>query len=338
MIPRAKFAIAALLVACSSSQEVEPSATDAGSDAGPSCDVGSAAGLVVAGVDLDAFPPYALDGCQLLYVAESGDLLLRNLTNGSESLIAPASEAPRRPAIAGDTLAWEADADGRSVVRVSHAGVVDTPSGAFHHTGEPRATAGAVVFTAWLGALVGGGPHQQRFADISQTHVAYSDFSEDPSGFYVGDGISLADVVLVDRASGVATALPRPIKQAFPMLGIQGLLGYLDWVQVHPVPKLQAYAIATVPLSDPLATPTVVANVESDTRVRPSAGGGWFEWVVRREQTVTLHRAAADTSAAAITIPLDAAELHAPVANDTTTLLAVRPSAGAAPELSAVPR
>jgi hypothetical protein len=240
---------------------------------------------------------------------------------------------------------------------VSSGGSAQAVTGPFDHAGEPRAAGDSVVFSAWLSAddngdtdvylfdvaggsatLIGGGPKQQRFADVSQSHVAYSDFVEDPNGFYAGDGSSLADVVLVARASGEKTALPKPGKQAFPMLGSSGVLGFLEWVMVHPIPKLQAYALISVPLADPGATPTKIADVESEVRVRPLAQGGLFEWVVRWQGTTTLFRAPVDGSALPTAVPVSAAELHAPVANETTTVLAVRPTSLSAPELEAIPR
>jgi hypothetical protein len=184
--------------------------------------------------------------------------------------------------------------------------------------------------------LVAGGAAQQRFADVSATHVVFTDFSEDPNGYYTGDGASLADVVLHDRATGTSTSIPNLGKQAFPMLGGSGRLGFLEWIMVHPIPKLQAYTLKSVPLSDPLATPVTIASVQSDARVRPTASGELFEWVVRWEGATTLHRAAADGSSAPNAVPVSAAELHAPVANAVATVLAIRPVAGAAPELETV--
>jgi hypothetical protein len=330
----------------------------AGSSGGSSCDASSAAGLAVAELDLDAFPPYAIDGCRLLYIASaSGDLLLRDLTTGSETTIAPAAQSPRRPVLSGTTLAWEGTDAGLSVVFVSSGGPPALVTGPFVRAGEPRAAADAVVFTAWLGAdadgdtdvylydvaagtseLVGGGAKQQRFADVSPTHLAYSDFSEDPSGYYAGDGVSLADIVLVERSSGKRTSLPEPGKQAFPMLGSSGVLGFLEWVTVHPVPKLQAYTLRSLPLSDPTATPATIAEVMSDKRVRPTAAGALFEWVVSWGGATTLHRALADGSAPPVSVPVSAAELFAPVANEKASVLAVRPTAGAPAELVAIPR
>jgi hypothetical protein len=107
---------------------------------------------------------------------------------------------------------------------------------------------------------------------------------------------------------------------------------------VHPIPKLQAYTLKSVPLADPTAAPTTIADVQSEVRVRPLARGDLFEWVVRWEQATTLFRAPVDGSAAPAAVNVSAAELHAPVANETTTVLAVRPSALSPPQLEAIPR
>jgi hypothetical protein len=144
--------------------------------------------------------------------------------------------------------------------------------------------------------------------------------------------------VLVARASGTKTSLPSPGKQAFPMLGSSGVLGFLEWVMVHPIPKLQAYTIKSVPIDDPTAAPTQIANVESEVRVRPVAQGGLFEWVVRWQGATTLFRAPVDGSALPTAVPMSAVELHAPVATETTTVLAVRPTSLSAPELETIPR
>jgi hypothetical protein len=315
--------------------------------------------VAVADVDLDGYPSYVVDACQLLYVsAASGDLVLRDLQTGSESIVAPASESPRRPSFRAGVMAWEADEAAKSVVRVRASGATQTITGAFDHAGEPRVTADAVVLTGWAKAdpssdcdvylytlasselgLVAGGAGQQRFADVSATHVAVSDFSEDPLGIYAGDGTSLANVIVIERASGSATTRSFVGKQAFPMLGSEGVLSYLEWLEVHPVPKLQHYSILAVPLTTPTAAGSLVADVTSDQSVRPTASSGLVEWVVRDEGQNSLWRAPLDTSAPPSVLPLPGAEvLHAPSASQLMTVLAVREIPTSEPELVAIPR
>ncbi len=318
-----------------------------------------AKGIEVAEVDLDGFPSYTVDGCTLAYVsAKSKELVVRDLATGSETSVESAAAVPRRPSLAGDVLAWETGAAGSTAVRIRHAGVTTTLSGSFVQAGEPRATTDAVVFTGWLGGtadsdtdvflyklsdqstqLVSGGKGQQRFADVSLTHVALSDFSEDPSGIYSGDGTTLADVIVVDRATNTATLRSASGKQAFPMLGSSGTLSYLEWVGVHPVPKLQEYAIWAVPLASPTATGTKLTEVQSEQAVRPTARAGVAEWVVRWEGKSTLFRAAVDGSSGPQKQELGSvAVLHAPSSSSSMTVLAVRQTTASAPALAAIPR
>lgn len=333
--------------------------TSSGGGAGaPSC-IAQAQGIEVAAVDLDGFPSYAVDGCQLAYVsAASKSLVLRDLTSGAETTVAPATESPRRPSLAGGLLAWEADEGGKSVVRLRSGGQTTTVAGGFDHAGEPRATADAVVFTGWLGAsadgdtdvfsftpgdaspaLVAGGAGQQRFADISATHIALSDFSEDPGGAYAGDGTSLADIIVIDRATKTPTKRAASGKQAFPMLGSSGTLAYLEWVTVHPVPKLQEYAIVAVPLATLAAPATKLADVQSEEAVRPTASAGVVEWVVRWGGQSSLQRAALDGATPPAKQDLGAVQvLHAPSASSSMTVLATEKTAGSAPALVAIPR
>lgn len=318
-----------------------------------------AKGVVVAEVDLDGYPSYVVDACQLLYVsAESGALVLRDLAGGAEITIAEAQEAPKRPSFRAGVMAWEADISGKNLIRMRANGNVETLTGAFHHAGEPRVTGDAVVFTGWteedpasdtdvyLYDIVSGkltiaatGKGQQRFADISLTHIAVSDFSEDPTGAYGGDGISLANVVVIDRSTGTQTVRSAPGKQAFPMLGSEGTLAYLEWLEVHPVPKLQDYFLMAVPLTTPNAPGIQLAHVVSDVSVRPTASTGLVEWVVRQEGVNTLWRAPLDDSTEPQQIQLQSAEvLHAPSASAVMTVLAVRSTPADSPELVAIPR
>jgi hypothetical protein len=325
-------------------------------EGGPgACDTG-VDGIEVAPVDLDAFPAYGIDRCTLVYVGTTGDLKRKDLASGAELLLAAAAEMPRRPTIAGPIMAWEATEAGKSVVRVRSNETTTTVAGQFDHAGEPRATTDAVVFTGWLSVddegdtdvfvwraasgrveLVLGGAGQQRFADISPASVAVSDFSEDPAGRYAGDGTSLADVVLIDRATGKQVKRQLPGKQAFPMLGSSESLVYLEWLEVHPVPKLQQYTIAAVPISTPSADAREIAQVQSFDAVRPTAGSGHVEWVSRGSATTSIFRAALDGTGTVVPLELPGiAVAHAPVSTAGLTVLAVRQMQTSAPHLELI--
>jgi hypothetical protein len=369
MRPRSAVAgIALSLVACGEPAEPPPAAPPdvdaAGADAAdaddPAACAAAAAGIEVAALDLHGYPPYAVDGCDLAYVAADGTLLLRSLASGAETIVASREEAPRRPALAGDLLAWEATVAGSDVVRWKRGdGEPRTANGVFARSGEPRVSVGAIVFTGWIEdlddadtdvylveppdetpRLVAGGAGQQRFGDVSATHVALSDFSEDPAGVYRPDGSALADIVIVERASGEPQTLPRQDKQAFPMLGATGRLAFLDWRGVHPVPKLEGYALASLPLDDLGAEPRTVAEVATDPPyVRPAVRGGVAEWVERHEGAATLWRAPADASAAprAVELTGDPSELFAPASAAAYTVLAAR-AGSALPSLISIER
>src|SRR5436305_11953808 len=68
--------------------------TDAGSS--PTCDATGATGVQVSDKGLYGYPPYAADGCSLVYVAKSGELRLRDLASGRETVLDDASQSPRR--------------------------------------------------------------------------------------------------------------------------------------------------------------------------------------------------------------------------------------------------
>ncbi|RYE84644.1 MAG: hypothetical protein EOO75_17870, partial [Myxococcales bacterium] len=112
-----------------SGQNSAGSAGASGQAGAPACDGHRADGVAVATGDLYHYPPYAADGCQLLYlapVADGAELRLRDLTDGHEQTLAPASERPLRPSLAGPVAAWEATSEGRQVVRVRSDGVTRT--------------------------------------------------------------------------------------------------------------------------------------------------------------------------------------------------------------------
>ncbi len=330
--------------------------SDSATDSGQGCSLANVTNIAVAAIDLEGYPPYAIDACKLAYVsATNGALVLRDLASGSEVEMAPASEAPRRPTLAGDVLAWQRGDGAGSRIRVSFGGQVRTATGAFVRAGEPRATVDAVVFTGWLtdtdsdvflvrttgpAELVLGGAGQQRFADVSPTHVAVSDFSEDPSGVYSGDGTSLSDLVVIERATGAVRRRTAAGKQAFPLLGVTNRMVFLEWVGVHPVPKFQEYALRALELDALDAEPLTIDQVTSDRpTVRPVARGEFVEWVERPVDAMTLfYRARLETAATPVAITgLEGLELFAPAASDAITVIAVRGATGG-PTLRAIER
>jgi hypothetical protein len=303
------------------------------------------------------YPPYAIDGCRLAYVkpaapgASMGDLVLRDLTAGTETLLAPAADAPRRPALSGALVAWEATVSGKSAVRVQGPAGITTLAGAFDHAGEPRVAPDAVVFTGWLSAMdlgdtdvflytpstgeftvVATGPGQQRFADVSPDHLAWSDFSEGPSGAFTMDGTDAADIVVRDRAAQVTTVWTKPGKQAFPMLGAQGKLAYLDWGLVHPEPKFSEYDLRVGPIAGPVGTDVLVEHIAAEVPyIRPIARGAYLEWVALVNGPV-LRRQAADLATPVETVStFSGVTVYGPSASEAITLVAAKATAAGAP-------
>src|SRR5688572_9874835 len=293
----------------------------------PRCTSSAAAGIDVQNLDLDGFPPYAIDGCQLVYVSSPasehrGALVLRDLREGVETVLAPPEAGARRPAIAGEVITWEEVVAGFGAVRVRVGEDAFTVSGPFHHAGEPRPTSDAVVFTGWLTAdpdgdtdvfvytvedasirVVAQGTGQQRFADISTTHIAISDFSEDDGGAYDPEGQADADLVLVDRETGESVVRARLGKQAYPMLGAEGVVAYLEWVGVRPMPKLSGYKIFVLPLDTPNGVAALLGQVGTDPpTIRPMARGDIIEWVEYVDFRSTLWRAPVDLSTPPIAV------------------------------------
>jgi hypothetical protein len=287
-----------------------------------SCGADAVAGLAVFSPSWDAlgYPPYAIDGCTLVYVGtapSAGALRRRNLATGEDVLLDSAATHPRRPSVAGGVIAWERDGNGGSEVSV----LVDAPARTrhFEHAGEPRATSDAVVFTRFSSALpnadtdvmlyevetdaqssVGNGAGQQRFADVSLTHVAFTDFAEDPKGYF-DEVSSIADVVIVERKSGERTLRSAPGKQAFPLLGSDGLLVYLEWGAVHPEPKFSEFTLKAGNLAAPVASDfnvkgegTVSTN---PAYVRPSLHGVHLDYIDDAFQMPKLYRSTLDSAA-----------------------------------------
>jgi hypothetical protein len=321
----------------------------------------------VASEDLNGYPPYASSGCTLAYVSASGALVLRDLATKNETTLAPSSERPRRPAMSPELVAWEAEEGGVRVVRAylrnANAPAAVTVKGRFTMAGEPRVNGHAVAFTTWQSAversdtdvwvydaltgeakLAIGGAAQQRFADISAKVIVATDFSEDADGFYDGSGGDLADIVVVDRATGQITKRSAPGKQAFPMLGDDDLLAYLEWGSVHPEPKLVAYDLKVGPLFGQPAADRTIANVTytSTEYARPAVAGRMLEWVANPDGRTALYRAPLDGSSPPTRVSgLDDLQLFAPSPTSTFTVLATSPRAGAgglSPKLRGVVR
>jgi hypothetical protein len=299
-------------------------------------------------------------------VNSAGALVARDLSTRAEVTIAPAAEHPRRPTVSAEVVAWEADQNSRSVVRVlaSAAGsTARTIEGAFASAGEPRASGSSVAFTAWNGPssaddtdvwlcdattneahVVLGGPGQQRFPDLSSAFVAASDFSEDPDGRYDRDGQDLSDIILLDRATGAVTKRALPGKQAFPMLADDGVLAYLSWSGIHPEPKFENYELRSGrivgdPAADLSISKVVYAGAEP---ARPTVVGSIIEWVANPDGTTTLYRAPVDASGAPAAVKgLESFHLHAPAPTTAGFTIVATSRVGASeivPRLRAVPR
>ncbi|WP_437329936.1 hypothetical protein [Sorangium sp. So ce381] len=377
-----RFALALLVAGCSpAAVDGSPAPLPDGGGGAPAappspaaCDASAADGVAVFASDVDTgapqapgAPPYAIDGCWLAYVAprEAGDvsgaLRLRDLGTGEELLLAPAAETPRRPALAGDVVVWEATDSGTRVVRVRRGGQTQTIRGPFDHAGEPRVEGDAVVLTGWLTADESGdtdvflyeigqeeavpiasGPGQQRFPDISATHVAFADFSEDPDGRFDEDARDLADIVVYDRRTRRATRRSREGKQSFPMLGAgETVVAYLEWAPFHPEPKFEQFDLRIGDITAPADGDALAASIEQSGRpyVLPEVRGELIEWVERpADGNASLRRRPADLSAPAVEVPgLSAFELFGPSASATITVLAAR-SPGGELELRGVAR
>jgi hypothetical protein len=376
------FGLLALVLACGEAHDeaattrhrtVDGGGTPSAAPLPTSCDAASAQDLAVASDDLNGYPPYALAQCSLVYLGSGGDLILRDLATKEEVTLAPASDNPRRPSASIDpgsstptlVVVWESTLAGASVVRVRYGERTSTVTGDFVMATEPRVREHFVAFTAWKGTtpqddtdvwlfdassgaarLVIGGSAQQRFADVSTTHVVATDFSEDPDGRFDGTN-DLADIIVFEIASGAVTRRAAPNKQAFPMLSKGGTLAYLSWNAIHPEPKLQSYELKAGPLfGDPAADKTIadVSYVSSDP-TRPAMAGETIEWVANPDGVTSLYRAPADGSASPLRVSgLDDLMLYAPAPSSGTkvsfTVLAAAAVSGTdhTPRLRAVSR
>lgn len=307
------------------------------------------AGLrVIAAWDDFGYPGYALDQCRLVYVADDGALRLRDLDTGAELDLEPATNRPRRPVLDGDALAWEASLDGQPQIRVWTAKGALTLRGAFHHAAEPAASDGAIAFTAFSAAGLTAdsdvlvydvragtlseafvGPGQQRFAAISKTDIAASDFSEDPRGYFDEMG-SLSDIIVRPRAGGSVISRPREGKQAFPMLSEDGTLAYLEWGAVHPEPKFSAFTLYVTRPGAPVSEDVKIRAIETEpSYIRPSLRNGILDFVDRSSGKPLLYRQPLGDLGPLSSIDFGAGFVPlGPVARQTFTLIATRGTDG----------
>lgn len=326
----------------------------------PTCDATFARDIAVSSDDANGYPPYAIAECSLVYVSSDGALVLRDLSSNAEITLAPTSERPRRPAVGVDidetgtrklVIAWETTLAPGPAVRVRYGDRVSTMQGNFIMAGEPRARDRFVAFTVWNGpketddtdvwlydARTGrqprmaiGGAGQQRFPDVSRTHVVAADFAEDPDGHFDREN-DLADITVFEIATAHTTRRLAPNKQSFPMLGDDGVtLAYLEWAAVHPQPKLWAYDLRAGSIDKDYASDRLIAHVEYESAdpARPALAGDTLEWIANPEGETMLYRAPADGSSPAARVAgLDKLRLFAPAPRrDFTVIAAVDPAA-----------
>lgn len=339
-------------------------AAGASGGASDGCDAGAVSELGIFSPSWDplGYPPYAVDGCTLLYVAAEtggGALRRRDLATGDDSLLDASANHPSRPTISGGVIAWERDgAAGREVSVVATTPVQRRRS--FEHAGEPRATGDAVVFTSFKGenasddtdvvlydilqdqlVPIMAGAAQQRFADISATHVAFSDFTEDPEGYFRSG--SLSDIVIVERESGEITPRSAPGKQAFPLLGEDGVVVYLSWGEVHPEPKFSQFLLRAGHIGEPVSAdfdikPGGELVSTHPAYVRPSRHGRFVDFVDSLGGGPQLFRVVFEAGAIPAPVALaNAATIFGPASARSFTLVA-KPLADSKLTLIAVAR
>jgi hypothetical protein len=318
----------------------EPAASDA-------CSFSGVTELSVFSPSWDAlgYPPYAIDGCTLVYVAlegEGGALVRVDLATNTRTVLAEPSGHPSRPTLAAGIIAWEHDGTAARAVTVLSEDGARTFEGAV----EPSVTADALVFTKLLGAqpeddtdvylfelgadeakLVAGGAGQQRFADVSPTHVAVSDFSEDPRGYF-DELASIADVVVIDRLTGEATTRARPGKQAFPLLGSADTLVYQEWGAVHPEPKFSQFFLNVARISEPVSADFNVKGEDPVSTeiayVRPALHGTRLDFVDRGDSVQLYSAELSAPEVKPVAMKVDALQLYGPAATARATLVASR--------------
>jgi hypothetical protein len=176
---------------------------------------------------------------------------------------------------------------------------------------------------------------------VSPTHVAFTDFSEDPKGYFSEAG-SISDIALVERSSGQRSNRVAPGKQAFPLLGTGSVFAYLEWAAVHPEPKLGQFWLKAGYLNRPVSEDF---NVKVDGQVstnpayvRPSLRGQKLDFIDQGVNGPLLYRASLSTPGALASFAVAGSlSLFGPVAGERFTLLANQRSERVF-ELLAVPR
>lgn len=307
------------------------------------------------------YAPMALEGCVMAYVAGpnegnlEGALNLIDLGTGVFKVLATAEEAPRRPAlsIAGTpTAAFEVTYGTVNSIRLHKDGETRIIAGDFHHAGEPRVFGNTIVFTGWLEADENGdtdifvyeagsgaasaevlysGPGQQRFPDISATHIAFADFSEDPDGAFHENSQDLADIVLFDRKTSKSAPRPKMGMQAFPLLGAPGYIAYLQWGNTHFEPMSSQYDLFVNKLDGIPATDQKGASITTKVPyIRPIAKDTFIEWVQwPASGNASLFHRVIDLSFPEKQLDAgDIGEMYTPAASDKFSVIAQRSGPG----------
>lgn len=343
-------------------QPVGPTPHGPGTNDPPSACDGSIAKDILVSRSLNGAPPYAVSGCDLVYVNDAGALVTRDLATGKETTLASVDEAPAHPVVTQYLVAWEATIAGKRVVRV-HDGEKVLTVPAPLDAAEPRAAGKTVVFTVWktsdprgdtdvwsfdpfagATAPIFEGPAQQRWADVSDAFVVATDFLEEgPTGGSDDDGRDVADIVVFDRRTGTKTTRSAPGKQAFAMLTSTDAFAYLDWAAIHPEPKLEAFQLRAGKVADAYANDHVVADVKyaSSEYARPAVFGSVVEWIANPTGETVLWRAPLDGSAQPAQVEgLGGLFLYAPAPAAGFTVLAAAQvkSSDFTPRLRSVPR
>src|SRR5262249_42266455 len=146
---------------------------------------------------------------------------------------------------------------------------------------------------------------------------------------------------IYDRAAKTTSKRARPGKQAFPFLVPSTRLGYLDWAEVHPEPKLSSYALRVGDIRGAVSGDQTIAPVKNITGqyVLPAGRAGYVEWVERPIGPAVLWRVPADlTSAPASVSGLDGLDIYAPASAATYTLVGTMPLNGGAVVVRGVAR
>jgi len=131
---------------------------------------------------------------------------------------------------------------------------------------------------------------------------------------------------VLDRATGVVARRAKLGKQAFPMLGAEGKIAYLDWGSVHPEPKLSEYDLVLGDAGGGVATDVLVRHIQTSVYLRPEAKGTLLEWVENAPATAapTLTRVSVDLAASPVSVSSFAGQsVFGPTAATSLTLVGV---------------